>query len=219
MHAPEKSLTFDYINNTDMKRLLFATVLAMVLTAMPARAQYEAPLHEFSLGMGSVNISGMGIGMDLYMHENVDRSDMFGPLNLEYFYRLSNYKRGHVKIGVQVTYFFYGSAYHYNSAEESPDGYLAQRRTDNCISILPAAKINYVQTKYFDMYLGAAVGVTFRLDETVRGEEEFKHNNRIHPNAQLTFLGLEGGLPFLRFFLEAGFGEQGVAKIGLRYRM
>ena len=203
-----------------MKKLLFASALAIVLTTMPARAQYEAPLHEFSLGLGAVNISGMGIGMDLYEHYgNIDRNDMTGPVNLEYFYRLENYKRGRVKIGVQLAYFYYDSAYHYDSAEDSPDGYLAQRRTDNCFSVIPAVKINYVQTKYFDMYCGAGLGVTVRLDETVRGEKEFKHNNRVHPNVQLTFLGIEGGLPCFRAFLEVGFGEQGLAKFGLRYRM
>ena len=201
-----------------MKRLLFATALAMLMAVLPARAQYDAPLHEFSLGMGAINISGMGIGMRLYEHE-VDRSDMFGPLNFEYFYRLENYKKGRVKIGVQCSYLFYDSAFHYADPADSPDGYLAQRATDNCFSILPAVKINYVQTKYFDMYLGAGMGVTFRLNETVRGEEQFSHQNKVHFNAHLTFLGLEGGHPNYRVFLEVGFGEQGIAKFGFRYRM
>lgn len=204
-----------------MKKFLLACTLAMIVAALPARAQYEAPHHEFSLGMGAINISGMAIGMNLYAHnpENIDRDTMFGPLNLEYFYRLDKPMGGRLKVGVQLTYFYYDSAFHYDSPEESPNGYLAERDTDNCFSILPAAKYNYVQTKYFDMYLGLALGVTFRFNEGSYGEMEFYNHNKVHPNAQLTLLGLEGGLPNLRFFLEAGFGEQGIVKYGLRYRL
>lgn len=204
-----------------MKRILLATVFAAIISSIPMKAQYEAPRHEFSLGMGAINISGMAIGMNLFAHgkENIDRNTMFGPLNLEYFYRLDNPWNGKLKIGVQATYFYYDSAFHYNSAEESPNGYLAERDTDNCFSIIPAAKFNYVQTQYFDMYFGLGLGVTFRFNEGSYGEKEFYNHNKIHFNGQLTLLGLEGGLPNLRFFLEAGFGEQGVFKCGLRYRM
>ena len=67
------------------------------------------------------------------------------------------------------------------------------------------------------MYLKAAAGYTLqRINETYKGQDESTTDGIF--NVQFSLLGMEAGSQHIRAFIELGFGEQGIALAGLRYK-
>lgn len=71
--------------------------------------------------------------------------------------------------------------------------------------------------KDFGLYSKAAIGATFvnaKVNKTNDGKNESNTENKTYFAYQASFIGVEGGIPNLRAFVEGGFGEQGVIALG-----
>ena len=77
------------------------------------------------------------------------------------------------------------------------------------------------------MYSKLALGATYRSEKveynnrSTGGSEtprDNRSNSEFHFNWQATVFGIEAGSPMVRGFLETGFGEQGIACVGVRFK-
>lgn len=222
-----------------MKKLII--IIAVILTAMNGYAQeskYYNTKHEVGIAIGagttteifsgladftSITISsvvstaitgGLGTGSYSYGDEHY-----IPALSAEYFY--------HVTKGVAL-----GGIIAFNGMDR--DMYMewrdnvkndlhkdktgkARRRN---ISIIPAAKFDWLRKKYFGMYSKLGVGISFmyesQKDDRSGGTDYSK--TTVIPNIQASLLGLETGTQNIRGFIELGFGEQGILLGGLKYK-
>ena len=94
--------------------------------------------------------------------------------------------------------------------------------TNTYITVLPAAKFNWLRKKYFGMYSKVGVGATFRTQKEDINEAKAGNNGSdrsksdIFFNFQLSALGMEFGAETVRGFIELGVGEQGMGLFGIR---
>ena len=88
-------------------------------------------------------------------------------------------------------------------------------------SLMPSVKFHWVRTKNFGFYSKAGVGVTFSNEkqnaDKVEGGTSFSDTD-VYFNFDVTPIGLDAGSPTFRGFLEFGMGEQGLLRIGARYK-
>ena len=90
-------------------------------------------------------------------------------------------------------------------------------RTRNYYTVMPSIKYYWVNKNYFGLYSKAAIGATFvnaKVNKTNDGKNESNTENKTYFAYQASFIGVEGGIPNLRAFVEGGFGEQGVIALG-----
>ncbi len=80
-------------------------------------------------------------------------------------------------------------------------------------TLLPAIKLSWYNRDHFSSYSKLALGASL-----IHQEQSDGASNKVTFNGQLTFLGIDAGWKRLRFFGEVGFGQQGLAFTGLRYR-
>lgn len=103
-----------------------------------------------------------------------------------------------------------------NTKSTSKTG-VARRRN---LSVIPAAKFDWLRTKNFGMYTKAGIGVSIMREtqkDDIEGGTDYSDTDLV-PNVQLSLLGLEGGTEHIRAFAELGFGEQGILLAGLKYK-
>ena len=80
-------------------------------------------------------------------------------------------------------------------------------------TLLPAIKLSWYNRDHFSSYSKLALGASLVHKENSTGP-----SNQVTFNGQITFLGIDAGWRRLRFFGEVGFGQQGMAYTGIRYR-
>lgn len=88
------------------------------------------------------------------------------------------------------------------------------------ISIMPAAKFDWLRRKNIGLYSKLAVGPTF-MHESQADDAEGGTNysdTDVVINFQLSLIGFEAGSENWRGFAELGFGEQGIALVGVKYK-
>ena len=90
------------------------------------------------------------------------------------------------------------------------------------ITVMPAAKFDWLRKKNFGMYSKVGIGATFASEkqkQDVNGEKKEIHNDtELRFNFQASLLGIEVGSQKIRGFVELGIGEQGIALAGVRYK-
>jgi len=192
---------------------MFAAIL-LCGTSMNAQAQNDEIRHEISISYGGPTTSfwaSIGThfadaffqGMGGAKYEN---TSFFGSLSAEYFYHVAP------SIGIGGIL-----CYTQDNDDILNSGSKVGSRTIRYITVMPAVKWNYLRRNHFGMYMKAAVGYSFRhLGETYKGQDESKNDGIF--NVQLSLLGIEAGSRHVRGFVELGFGEQGVALAGLRFK-
>lgn len=199
-----------------MKKL--SLVLAAFMAVTTLQAQDEKPRHEIGVSygtgvslIGDGVVSALGAGLfDGLAGRKWTNNKEFGTLGLEYFYHLPNTPRA--AVGGIVTYARYGE-----DVEKDDEKVGVRRRT--FMSVLPSFKYYYVDSKHFGLYSKLAAGAMF-----VHAKSEDLKNNKTETDNDIIFmwqaslLGLEGGSQNVRCFIELGFGEQGIALIGLKYK-
>lgn len=197
-----------------MKKILVMVAVAM-MTAMNVNAQegYDDTKHEIGVTYGALsNSTWMSIGETMgtviasFGSVRYDDGNFTGPISVEYFYHLSPV----VGIGAIGAY-----------AKETKDMFLGSdnigEAKNQYITVMPAAKFNWLRTKYFGMYSKVAAGLIFvSKKEDMKPGYTGSSDNTVGFNFQASAIGLEGGIPNLRAFLEFGVGEQGIALIGVR---
>ena len=197
-----------------MKKMMMMVAVAL-MTAMSVNAQsgYEDTKHEIGISYGAMsNTTWMSIGDamgTILTFGAVKYSDgnFTGPIAVEYFYHLNPV----VGVGAIGAY-----------AKETKDILVANENygeaKNSYVTVMPAAKFNWLRKKYFGMYSKVAVGLTFAsLKENYsKGSAENQSDTKVGFNFQASALGIEAGSENIRAFAELGVGEQGVILAGIR---
>lgn len=182
------------------KKALVMVVAALFCGTVAVQAQDECK-HEVGVAYGAVANSNI---LDLFddAFSNANNPDpvsgsYFGPLSVEYYYRVSP------MIGVG------GVAVVKTHKETSRGG---EAYTNKYFTVMPSVKFNWVHKAHFGFYSKLAAGYTF-FSTKFSGES----GSAGAFNFQASVIGLEAG-GRLRGFAELGWGEQGLALAGIRYR-
>ena len=198
-----------------MKKILVMLTAAMMV-ALSANAQngYDDTKHEVAIGLGAgANSQWVDVLEDLtsaIFTGEVDDRKFTGPFSAEYFYHVKNW------FGVGGIFVYGHSSQDITSHGNSKIGDVS----NNYLTLMPAAKFDWLRKKYFGMYSKLAVGATLR-SESIDFDDDDEHDSsdsKLHVNWQLSLLGIEAGTPTIRAFVEIGTGEQGIGLIGLRYK-
>ena len=186
-----------------MKKFLFMLVFLAATLAANAQPLYK---NEIAVGSGIIATSDLqSIGyrlvryiMDLTADEdNPVQTVNSGCNSAEYFHYLGDL----VAVG--------GVAAYHNFTVSQAD----LKTTFTSYSLMPAVKLSWYNRDHFSSYSKLALGASL-LHEVTDGEA----TNRVTFNGQITFLGIDTGWKRFRIFGEIGFGQQGLALTGLRYR-
>lgn len=205
-------------------------ITALLLTCASMQAQNVSSRHEIGVSYGYPTIAfAMFVDSDpscphaeQAFYEN-DRN--FGPLSLEYFYRISRW----ISVGGVFTYI--------NRQKD-----IVQEKiqigdfTERYYALMPSIKFNWVRSKHFGLYSKLVAGPclhtkTDKVDSStmiiscgpdysrttfIDHCDEYT-DRKVGLIGQVTPLGIEAG-GRLRVFGELGVGIQGVFNAGLRYQ-
>jgi hypothetical protein len=189
-----------------MKRFFFMLVLLTGALAANAQPTYK---NEVAVGTGLVATSDLqsiayrlmaGLMEMVADEESPLESVNSGCNSAEYFHYLGDL----VAIGGVIGYHSFS---------------LKQGDVQNAFtsySLMPAVKLSWYNRDHFSSYSKLALGASLIHELQSNGEAEA--TNRVSFNGQITFLGVDAGWKRFRIFGEVGFGQQGLAAIGLRYR-
>ncbi|MGL5015938.1 MAG: outer membrane beta-barrel protein [Bacteroidales bacterium] len=171
-----------------MKKIIL--FLAVLFTASMASAQK----HELSIGYGYPTSSQLNHTLaNAFSLLGIDES-FSGSFNLEYMYKLNP----KMAVGMIVGY------------EQASDD--AFDYSEKFINIMPAFRMTWVEKKIFRFYSKVALGIT--IDNAEVGNQD---DSDVEFAYQIAPLGFEVGRCFAGF-AELGYGCQGIAQIGLRYK-
>lgn len=199
-----------------MKKTILVMLAATLFcgTSMNAQQVDYGNKHELAITYGMFsNSEYMSFLEDLVTTSitggvmSYDNEKFFGPLTLEYFYRVKPWL-GVGGIGA--------------IAISNKDIFFDKKESGTSrgiyFSVLPAVKADWLRRKHFGMYSKLGVGVTVLSlqDKLDTGDKE--SGTAAAFNWQLSLIGLEAGSNSLRGFAELGFGEQGVLLAGIRYK-
>ena len=197
-----------------MKKLLVMVAVAM-MTAMNVNAQngYDETKHEVAISFGALsnsqiidvfeNIGGALVGAKF------ENESFTGPISAEYFYHVKNW----LGVGGILAY-----------GQNKQDVYLLGDKDgvskNTYLTLMPAVKFDWLRKKHFGMYSKLAVGATLRNEKYDSDDASYEDesDSEVHVNWQISLLGIEGGSPTIRGFLELGTGEQGIILAGVRYK-
>ena len=205
-------------------------ITALLLTCTSMQAQNVSSRHEIGVSYGYPTIAfAMFVDSDpscphaeQAFYEN-DRN--FGPLSLEYFYRISRW----ISVGGVFTFI--------NRQKD-----IVQEKiqigdfTERYYALMPSIKFNWVRSKHFGLYSKLVAGPclhtkTDKVDSStmiiscgpdysrttfIDHCDEYT-DRKVGLIGQVTPLGIEAG-GRLRVFGELGIGAQGVYNVGLRYK-
>lgn len=196
-----------------MKRLILAAAV-VVMTVFGVKAQnIDYPKHEIGVAYGWVSNSDWltftRTVIEAAFGQRYENEKYMGPVGLEYFYHMEPW----FSLGAICTYGQLSKDIYYNGDKEG-------KSTTHCISVLPAAKFDWLRREKVGLYSKAAFGVTYRAEKNAydKGASHSDETiNGFHVNWQLTAIGIEVG-GSLRVFAEFGAGEEGMGLAGLRYK-
>ena len=200
-----------------MKKSLVLVAAAMMAVAnVNGQEDFESMKHEIAVSYGALsNSTWMAIGDDMGTtivtlgSVRYDDGKFFGPLALEYFYHLNPL------VGVGAIGVF---------AQEKKDLFIKDNiiggAKNTYLTVLPAAKFNWLRKEHFGLYSKVAAGISFRSQKEDYDSEDHKDLSQsdVFFSWQLSAIGIEAGSPNIRAFVEFGVGEQGMALGGLRVK-
>jgi len=194
---------------------ILTLIVALTVATLSAKAQESnaETKHEIAVGIGTYSnsqwiddletvtttLSGVTLGKESYS----------GPFSVEYFYHPKSW------LGVGGV-FVYG--------HHTQDFYLAGLKqgkvNDSYVTLMPAAKFDWLRKRHFGMYSKLAAGFTLRRETAKPFNQNMSDasESAMHFNWQASLLGIEAGSSVLRGFVEVGVGEQGVALAGVRFK-
>lgn len=191
-----------------MKKLTVMLVAAM-MTTVGAYAQDYENKHELAIAYGGWSTSDM---LDIYEDlgtiigtlgaATTDNEKHSGSISAEYFYKTKPW----LGVGGIVAY-----------GNSKKDIFIAGTKSDqyknNYFTVMPAVKFDWLRREHIGLYSKLGIGATIR---TMKYNDS--SDSEVHVNWQVSALGFEFGSPSFRGFVELGFGEQGTALAGLRYK-
>ena len=186
-----------------MKKLFLMLALLAGTIAASAQPAYK---NEVAVGAGLVSTSDLqSISYRLMAklldfvadEENPLETSNSGCNSAEYFHYLGDL----VAVGGVI-------GYHNYTVKQG-----TFKDTFTSYTLLPAIKFSWYNRDHFSSYSKLALGASLVHKDGSEGP-----SNAVTFNGQITFLGLDAGWKRLRFFGEVGFGQQGMAYTGIRYR-
>jgi len=221
------------------KILMLATILSFCgTTAMQAQTKYYNTRNEIGLTIGGGSNSELlnmytdiaellatsavttsMTGGEYTGHYRYGKKNYIPTIGIEYFYHLNKV----VGLGGIAT--FNGmSRDMYATWVDNKTGITREDKTGEArrqnISILPAAKFDWLRRKNIGLYSKLAAGVTIMHEsqqDDAEGGLDYNDTDVLF-NFQLSLIGFEAGSENWRGFAELGFGEQGIALIGVKYK-
>ena len=197
-----------------MKKILVMVAAAM-MAVMNVNAQegYDNTKHEVAVGLGlwsnSEILTFFEKTTDAIFGASVKDERYFGPVSVEYLYRLKNW----IGVGAICTY-----------GQNKEDVYRSNKKDgvykNTYLTFMPAVKFDWLRKDHFGLYSKVAVGYTLRKEKFDSSDPAGKdvNENYSHGNWQFSLIGVEAGGSTLRGFCVFGMGEQGVAHFGMRYK-
>ena len=197
------------------KFMMMVAVALMIAMSVNAQSGYEDTKHEVGISYGALSNTtwmsiGEAIGTTLTLGAvRYDDGKFTGPIAVEYFYHLNPV------IGLGAVGAF---------ANETKDILIGNEMygeaKNTFITVMPAAKFNWLRKKNFGLYSKVAAGLTFasKKEDYSKGSAENRSESEVGFNFQVSALGIEAGSETVRGFVELGVGEQGVALAGLRVK-
>ena len=203
-----------------MKKFLILAV-ALMMGATAAFAQTDEPKNEFSVAWGGISNSQvlntfadvLSAAFESIVNKGTkwDEAADFGTISAEYFHHVSPL----VSLGAI-------GVYNMHNRDLEKDGKIIGSNNRSFITLLPAIKFSWLRKDSWGLYSKLGAGASLLLskekaDRTDTSEAFDNTKSGVMFNFQVSALGVEFGRS-LRGFVEAGFGEQGVFLLGLRYR-
>ena len=178
-----------------------------------AQKGYDYPKHEVSATLGGLTLDHFsGYGVDAPNAELWN-----GILNVvysaEYFFRLKPW----LAVGGIAAYSKPVYDLHLEKYQEYRDAEVRYYYA----TLMPAVRYDWFRRKYFGMYSKGALGAVMGWQKVIYDRPGHKDyfRRKLDVAFQLSFFGIEGGLPNFRVFMEYGFGDQGnFTLMGLRCR-
>lgn len=150
---------------------------------------------------------------DAFKDVDFKNKTFIGPLSVEYFHRVKpNLSLGAI-FGVGM---------------KKEDVYLIGERggkngesTNYYLTLMPSLKYEWMQKKHFNLYSKIALGASFGMENFKYDDASYRahSSHSFYVNFQASPLGIESTGEKTRFFAELGVGEQGLALVGVRFRL
>lgn len=214
-----------------MKKFFSTTTFAIFLAFFTTNlfAQYEPPRHEASAAIGFITHSDIieiasdvivtGLGTATLQFDEDDQAGI--AYNFQYNRRFTK----HFGVGGVFTYQRITNGVYPGWIEKrrgEPNTKIGEMKS-HYISLMPIAKLFWFDTKYVGMYTKLGAGLTI-LDRDFESYYH-KYSDARTENEKSCFLalqvspiGIEIGKDF-RFFLEVGYGTEGLLNLGLEMNL
>ena len=169
--------------------------------------------------IGEALVTGIMTGGNYVGTTSYDNEKNIPPISVEYFHHISPV----VSIGAIGAFNGSFSDMYCNwqrSDGSAPVKQKVGKSSKYFITVLPAAKFDWLRRKNIGLYSKLAAGVTI-MHESQQDDAEggLDYNDTdVMFNFQLSLIGFEAGSENWRGFAELGFGEQGIALIGVKYK-
>ena len=188
----------------------------LIAFAVPAFAQLDtvrSNKNEFSIGYGHMPSSSFRFNPGCMIYPETDN---IGAFYVTYTRRLNKV------IGIGLTFCYDPIRLAY-SGSVSGQNALICKVSENSFAIIPHLKINWLNTKYVNLYSKVATlgfhYVTYRQEEYHPDLYEVNppELNLILDGYQVTPIGIEIGTKQFAGFMQVGVGMEGIISIGFRY--
>ena len=201
-----------------MKKTLFVLCLITFFSGA-AFAQLDtvrSNKNEFSIGYGHAPSSSLRFRPGCMIYP---KTDNIGAFYVTYTRRLN------MVLGIGVTACFDPIRLNYNDRVNGESALIC-KVSQNCFTILPHLKINWLNTKYVNLYSKVApIGIrycTYKQEEYYPDLYEIQSpvdsfTDKIGYAYQFTPIGVEVGTKQCAGFVQVGFGMEGMISIGFRY--
>lgn len=143
------------------------------------------------------------------LNSAVDNESFTGAFNLEYMYRLDT----RWAVGVDL-------GYEHSSSDLKVDKAVVAKIKDSYLTAMVGAKYYWANGEKFRVYAKVAIGVSITKEKITNAEKEDYSKdaeNDTDVAYQVSPIAFEVGKNYCGF-LELGYGNQGIAQIGVRVR-
>jgi hypothetical protein len=97
------------------------------------------------------------------------------------------------------------------------DGTIVGNEDDTYNTMMACVHFQYIRTKYFQLYSGGKIGISFN-ESTGNYQGETRAETNVYPAFQLTGVGLRFGNRFAGTMEVVSYGYEGIINAGLSYR-
>ncbi|MBR0527471.1 MAG: hypothetical protein IJJ98_12390 [Prevotella sp.] len=193
------------------KSVIFSAFVAlMTIVGVQTTMAQDEFKHEVAISYGALSNSQI---LDVFEEAimapfqggtTLKDDKFFGPISAEYFYHLKPW----IGIGGILVY-----GQKKGDLYSDSDNKKIGEDKNTYLTVMPAAKFDWLRRANVGLYSKVGVGVTLRHD--VSEDIDYDESN-LHVNWQLTAIGVEVGSKQIRAFAELGTGEQGIFLGGIR---